>query len=41
MVIETTAGNPAAFRGKFTSIRIRQKGATAVVAPSLVGYRTA
>lgn len=40
MVIETTAGKPVAFRGKFTAIRVRQKGATAVVAPSLIGYRT-
>jgi hypothetical protein len=40
MVIETTAGKAAAFRGKFSAIRIRQKGATAVVAPSLIGYRT-
>lgn len=40
MVVETSAGKAAAFRGKFTAIRVRQKGATGVVAPSLVGYRT-
>lgn len=39
-VVATTAGKAAALRGKFTSIVISQAGATGVVAPSLVGYRT-
>lgn len=40
MVVVTTAGKPAAFRGKFRAIRVRQNGATAVVNPALIGYRT-
>lgn len=40
MVVATTAGKAVAFRGKFTAIRVRQTGATAVVAPALIGYRT-
>lgn len=41
MVAATTAGKAVVFRGKFASIRVLQTGGTAVVAPSLVGYRTA
>lgn len=40
MVVATTAGKIAAFRGKFRAIRIKQTGATAVTAPSFIGYRT-
>lgn len=40
MVVQTEAGKAFVFRGKYTAIRVRQKDATAVVAPSLIGYRT-
>ena len=40
LVIETTAGKLAIFRGKFTAVQVRQKGATAVAGASLLGYRT-
>lgn len=41
LVNATTAGKVAIFRGKFTAIRVRQDQAAGVVAPSLIGYRTA
>ncbi len=39
-VVKTAAAGAYAFRGKYLGIRVDQNGASAVVNPALVGYRT-